>query len=76
MRKHYGGDVIVVQLGLGLVVEDPVGQSSSGRDGHWGQLPLANDVTDGVDLGGRGVGVGIDRDVAPGVCIHAPVLEL
>jgi hypothetical protein len=79
VREDDGGDILVLEVCVWLVVEEAVRQAATSGDGDGCELETAvTDVADGVDVGKRGILVFVGYDVLQSrnnvsVCSKSPV---
>ncbi len=76
MREHHGGDVLVFQSALGLIVEQAIPEAASRGDGHRRQRRATGDIAHRVDAGDVGVLEFVRGDDAAGLERHAGRLEI
>ncbi len=64
VAEHHCRHQIVVEVLIGLVVEQPLGETAARRDGYRGELDAAGVVTDGIEVGDGGILELVGRDKA------------
>ncbi|MNL22369.1 hypothetical protein D3C87_1437140 [compost metagenome] len=64
VAEHHGRHQIVVEVLVGLVVEQPLREATTGRDGHRGELDAPGVVTHRIEIGDGGILELVGRDEA------------